>query len=181
MADPRVFYIPRYASATPICRVDRPKAGYFYDLVFVGSDMFQNARGLLTFSRQQRHGSRHCDRSGRSGRRNTSVRAFAQDRPHIHLLGFVDDLFATYAASKAAISPVDGTGLKIKVVEALGHGRPVFASRQSGKGWRRDMIAAFFLLSVPLSNGYCGIIQSSKPPPKRTPLLTGKASQRPAI
>ena len=26
-----------------------PKAGYLYDLVFVGSDMFQNARGLLTF------------------------------------------------------------------------------------------------------------------------------------
>ena len=70
---------------------------------------------------------------GRVGE-NTSVRAFAQDRPHIDLLGFVDDLSAIYAASKAAISPVDGTGLKIKAVEALGHGRPVFASRHSMEG-----------------------------------------------
>jgi glycosyltransferase involved in cell wall biosynthesis len=135
MADPRVFYIPRYASATPTCRVDRPKAGYLYDLIFVGSDMFQNARGLLTFFEANTTwlASLRVAVVGRVGE-NASVRAFAQDRPNIHLLGFVDDLFAIYAASKAAISPVEGTGLKIKAVEALGHGRPVFASRHSMEG-----------------------------------------------
>jgi glycosyltransferase involved in cell wall biosynthesis len=135
MADPRVFYIPRYASATPMCRVDRPKAEYLYDLVFVGSEMFQNARGLLAFFEANKTwlASLRVAVVGRVAE-NTAVRAFARGRPGIHLLGFVDDLFAIYATSKAAISPVDGTGLKIKVVEALGRGRPVFASRQSMEG-----------------------------------------------
>jgi glycosyltransferase involved in cell wall biosynthesis len=135
LADPRVFYIPQYPSATPICRVDRPKAGYLYDLVFVGSDMLQNARGLLTFFEANKTwlASLRVAVVGRVGE-NTSVRAFARDRAHIDLLGFVDNLSAIYAASKAALSPVDGTGLKIKAVEALGHGRPVFASRHSIEG-----------------------------------------------
>jgi glycosyltransferase involved in cell wall biosynthesis len=135
LANPGIFYIPQYPSAAPIRRLDRPKAGYLYDLVFVGSDMFQNARGLLTFFQASKTwlASLQVAIVGRVGE-NTSVRAFAQDRPHIDLLGFVDDLSAIYAASKAAISPVDGTGLKIKIVEALGHGRPVFASRHSMEG-----------------------------------------------
>ena len=97
--------------------------------------MFQNTRGLLTFFEANKTwlASLRVAVVGRVGE-NTSVRAFAQDRPHIDLLGFVDDLSAIYAASKAAISPVDGTGLKIKAVEALGHGRPVFASRHSMEG-----------------------------------------------
>jgi glycosyltransferase involved in cell wall biosynthesis len=65
---------------------------------------------------------------------NSSIREFKQGRPYINLLGFVEDLSAVYASSKAAISPVDGTGLKIKVVEALSHRRPVFASRHSMEG-----------------------------------------------
>jgi glycosyltransferase involved in cell wall biosynthesis len=135
MADPKVFYIPQYASVTPMRRADRPKAGYLYDLVFVGSDMFQNARGLLAFFEENKTwlASLRIAVVGRVGE-NVSVRAYAQGKPHIELLGFVNNLPAIYAASKAAISPVDGTGLKIKAVEALSQGRPVFASRHSMEG-----------------------------------------------
>jgi len=135
VAGPRVFYIPQYPSDTRLRRADRPKAGYRYDLVFVGSDMFQNARGLLAFFEANKTwlGSLRIAVVGRVGE-NTSVRAFAKMRPQIELLGFVDNLPAIYAASKAAISPVDGTGLKIKAIEALSQGRPVFASRHSMEG-----------------------------------------------
>ena len=135
VADPRVFYILQYPPAAPLRRADRPKAGYRYDLVFVGSDMFQNARGLLAFFEANKTwlGSLRIAVVGRVGE-NTSIRAFAQMRPQIELLGFVDNLPAVYAASKAAISPVDGTGLKIKAIEALSQGRPVFASRHSMEG-----------------------------------------------
>ena len=135
VADPRVFYIPQYPPVAPLRRADRPKAGYRYDLVFVGSDMFQNARGLLAFFEANKTwlGSLRIAVVGRVGE-NTSIRAFAQMRPQIELLGFVDNLPAVYAASKAAISPVDGTGLKIKAIEALSQGRPVFASRHSMEG-----------------------------------------------
>ena len=135
VADSRVFYIPQYPPVAPLRRADRPKAGYRYDLVFVGSDMFQNARGLLAFFEANKTwlGSLRIAVVGRVGE-NTSIRAFAQMRPQIELLGFVDNLPAVYAASKAAISPVDGTGLKIKAIEALSQGRPVFASRHSMEG-----------------------------------------------
>lgn len=135
LADPTVFYIPQYGSVTPMRRADRPKAGYLYDLIFVGSDMFQNARGLLAFFEENKAwlASLRIAVVGRVGE-NPFVRAFAEGKPHIELLGFVDDLPAIYAASKAAISPVDGTGLKIKAVEALSQGRPVFASRHSMEG-----------------------------------------------
>jgi hypothetical protein len=97
--------------------------------------MFQNARGLLAFFEANKTwlGSLRIAVVGRVGE-NTSIRAFAQMRPQIELLGFVDNLPAVYAASKAAISPVDGTGLKIKAIEALSQGRPVFASRHSMEG-----------------------------------------------
>ena len=135
LTGPDVFYIPQYGSSAPVRRGDRPKDGYLYDLIFVGSDMFQNARGLLAFLETNKSWLMSL-RIAVVGRvcENSSIREFKQGRPHINLLGFVDDLSTAYAASKAAISPVDGTGLKIKAVEALSHGRPVFASRHSMEG-----------------------------------------------
>jgi len=44
------------------------------------------------------------------------------------LLGFVDDLNLLYASTRAVICPVEGTGTKIKIIEALSAGRPVFAA-----------------------------------------------------
>jgi len=46
----------------------------------------------------------------------------------VELLGFVDDLASLYAKARAAICPVEGTGTKIKLIEALSAGRPVFAA-----------------------------------------------------
>jgi glycosyltransferase involved in cell wall biosynthesis len=135
LTGPDTFYIPKYGSSAPVRRADRPKDGYLYDLIFVGSDMFQNARGLLAFFETNKSWLMSL-RIAVAGRvcENSSIREFKQGRPQINLLGFVEDLSTVYAASKAAISPVDGTGLKIKAVEALSHGRPVFASRHSMEG-----------------------------------------------
>jgi glycosyltransferase involved in cell wall biosynthesis len=135
LTGPDIFYIPKYGSSAPVRRADRPKDGYLYDLIFVGSDMFQNARGLLAFFETNKSWLMSL-RIAVVGHvcENSSIRKFKQGRPHINLLGFVEDLSTVYAASKAAISPVDGTGLKIKAVEALSHGRPVFASRHSMEG-----------------------------------------------
>jgi len=135
LTGPDVFYIPQYGSSAPVRRSDRPEEGYLYDLIFVGSDMFQNARGLLAFLETNQSWLMSL-RIAIVGRvcENSSIREFKQGRPHINLLGFVEDLSTVYATSKAAISPVDGTGLKIKAVEALSHGRPVFASRHSMEG-----------------------------------------------
>jgi len=135
LTGPDTFYIPKYGSPAPVRRDERPKDGYLYDLIFVGSDLFHNARGLLAFFESNKSWLMSL-RIAVAGRvcENSSILEFKQARPHITLLGFVEDLSTVYAASKAAISPVDGTGLKIKAVEALSHGRPVFASRHSMQG-----------------------------------------------
>lgn len=50
-------------------------------------------------------------------------------------LGRLEDLKPAYAAASAVVIPVTaGTGLKIKLVEALGHGRPVIATRHAASG-----------------------------------------------
>jgi hypothetical protein len=135
LAGPRTFYIPQYCASRPVHRAPKPEGGYRYDLLFVGSDMFQNSRGLLRFCRENADwlpGLRIAV-VGKVGE-DPEVRAYAADKPYIELLGFVDDIAAVHAASKAAISPVDGTGLKIKVIDALGFGVPVFGSPHTLEG-----------------------------------------------
>jgi glycosyltransferase involved in cell wall biosynthesis len=58
----------------------------------------------------------------------------ASHYPNVSLLGFVDDIDQIYRRSQAAVSPVVGTGLKIKIVDALAKGKPVFASPSSLAG-----------------------------------------------
>ena len=47
------------------------------------------------------------------------------------ILGFQPNLDEVYAQSKLVVSPVEGTGLKMKVAEALAHGKPVCGSDHS--------------------------------------------------
>ncbi len=131
---PYTFYIPQYGSVAPR-RAERPREGYQHDLLFVGSDMFHNVEGLSRFLTANGHWmtSLRIAIAGTVGT-NPQVRAAAQNWRNVQILGFVDDIAAVYAASKATISPVDGTGLKIKAVESLSYGRPVFASRHAIDG-----------------------------------------------
>jgi glycosyltransferase involved in cell wall biosynthesis len=106
-----------------------------YDLVFVGSDYIMNVRGL-------------CDLLARDGAwlsrwriavcgrvcGHPTVREAVRPFPNIVLLGFVDRLDDIYRRSRAALSPVDGTGTKMKLLAALAAGLPVFGSRQSRDG-----------------------------------------------
>lgn len=136
LTDAEIFYIPHfgpsYASAAGEDGLD---ARYKYDLVFVGSHNILNVNGLLRFWREE-HAWVHKFRFAICGKvcEHPAVSAYAALDQNISLLGFVDDISRVYAGSKAAVSPVDGTGLKIKVIEALAHGRPVFASPQSLDG-----------------------------------------------
>ena len=61
-------------------------------------------------------------------------RQAAQNKPNVRLLGYVDDISDLYSRCRVAISPIDGTGLKIKVIEALAAGKPVFGSRHTIAG-----------------------------------------------
>ena len=134
-----VLYVPMYDLPVPptAARVGEHE----YDLVFVGSEMVQNVRGIVGFVRSNASwiGGLRIAVAGRVCR-DPALQELADESPNVALLGFVEDLSSVYAASRAAVAPVDGTGMKIKVVEALAHGCPVFASRHAieglSPGWR---------------------------------------------
>lgn len=106
-----------------------------YDLLFVGSENILNVEGLVGFITTHRAWL-HTHSLAVVGRVcfDERVQAAVQDLPGVDLCGYVDDLENFTAACKLLIAPVDGTGLKIKVLEALAIGRPVFASTSALAG-----------------------------------------------
>jgi hypothetical protein len=57
------------------------------------------------------------------------------ETPRIRLMGYSTDLDATYGNIDVAINPVRyGSGLKIKTLEALGHGIPIVATSEGARG-----------------------------------------------
>jgi hypothetical protein len=131
ISDVPTYYIPAAPEpiALPACKQHR------YDLLFVGSSVALNVEGISTFiAEHDAWLARYrlaicgdvCDVE--------SIRALCRGRPNLSLLGVVRDLNVPFSEAKCAISPVEGTGLKIKVVDALARGKPVFASRQSFDG-----------------------------------------------
>jgi glycosyltransferase involved in cell wall biosynthesis len=129
-----VFFVPKYGSPKSKPRTVDARS-FDYDLLFVGSNNLLNARGIVGFMQAHRNLLANY-RLAIAG--NVSlvpkVVAAASISPNVSLLGFVDDLDDLYSRTKIVVSPVDGTGLKIKVVEALTAGKPVFGSQHSIEG-----------------------------------------------
>jgi glycosyltransferase involved in cell wall biosynthesis len=132
----RVLYIPEFNQEARVEEVETEDAeDFLYDLVFVGSDNILNVDGLIGFL--QEHGTWLRNyRVAVCGKvcQQPAVIQVASHYPNVSLLGFVDDLDQIYRRSQAAVSPVVGTGLKIKIVDALAKGKPVFASQSSLAG-----------------------------------------------
>lgn len=127
-----VFYIPAYDVMPSAAEEDGEAAAY--DLLFVASENALNIAGITDFL--QNNPWIHRYRLAIAGRicGVAEVAALAAQRQNIALLGYVEDLRPIYAKTKAAISPVDGTGLKVKVVHALSAGVPVLGSDHTVDG-----------------------------------------------
>lgn len=92
--------------------------------LFVGSDINHNVHGMTWFLNevwplvlQEMPGCvlHVC---------GTVCRAISKNYSNVHLLGRVDELDTEYAAAQVCLIPlIVGSGLKIKLVEALSHGR----------------------------------------------------------
>jgi hypothetical protein len=106
-----------------------------FDLLFIGSDNRWNADALTAFLQTFACWTRHW-RLAIAGNvaKNARVQAGAERIPNVALLGFQDDLVGLYRRTRAVICPVEGTGTKIKIVEALVAARPVFAEPGSVRG-----------------------------------------------
>jgi glycosyltransferase involved in cell wall biosynthesis len=131
-----VLYIPDFNQDGKVQEAEREDSeDFLYDLVFVGSDNILNVEGLIGFLEDNMRWlakyriavcGKVCQQAG--------VMKIVKRHPNVSLLGFVEDMDQVYRHSKAAVSPVLGTGLKIKIVDALAKGKPVFASQSSFAG-----------------------------------------------
>lgn len=127
-----IFYVPEYAPLPCSPAQDNAKN---WDLLFVGSHNVINERGLVElFGRRDLGLERYSIAICGSICRLPSIKAIAAGHENVQLLGFVDDLASVYARSAACLSPTRGTGLNIKILEALRYGRPVFATKNAMDG-----------------------------------------------
>lgn len=131
--DVPVFYVPSYPAASRARH--NGEGAVAYDLLFVASENHFNVGGFSNFVRINAHwlARYRIALAGRIGA-VTQIQILAARFSNITLLGYVEDIGDIYAQARAVISPVEGTGLKIKVVEALKHAKPVLASEHSKNG-----------------------------------------------
>lgn len=155
LTSPTVSYVPAWeAPGSVLAGPDVPED---FDLAFAGSEYTMNVRGLCGLL--ETHGdwlSRYRIAVCGNVCRDPAVIAAAARHPNVTLLGFVDRVEDVYARSRAALAPVDGTGMKMKIVSALAVGRPVFASTQSLEGLPPGYQGAVFEISQAQVDGVLG-------------------------
>ncbi len=157
------------AVATPVHRPASPP-----ELVFLGRlNIPHNDDAVCAFVRTaMRELERRCPgvrlRIIGKGASETLL-ALAAEHPHsVVLEGFVDDLDAVFSRATVVIAPLRfGSGVKIKVLEALARGVPVLATTVAAEGIPvategtdgcviEDDLARWPALLAGLANGRCG-------------------------
>ncbi|GGZ05907.1 glycosyltransferase [Novosphingobium colocasiae] len=113
-----------------------PQPGADDRLLFVGSNTAPNVVGLRWFFDQVWPSIRRQRPDTQLDIAGSVASAFpGGGPPGVHFHGMVPDLAPLYAAAGVAISPLTfGSGLKIKLVEALAHGKAVVATATTLQG-----------------------------------------------
>ena len=119
--------------------------------LFVGSSIDHNVHGMTWFLRevwplvlrQQAQATLHV-----CGAVCESLRAFAA--PNVRLLGRVEEIGAEYGAAEVCLIPLlAGSGLKIKLIEALSHGRACVSTSVGMQGVRDLTDRAVLVADMP--------------------------------
>ncbi len=112
----------------PVAFVERfqTEREYQYDAMFIGSDNVFNKEGMAWFMERVYPLLPDTFKISVVGKIAGSV----APKPNLTLIPHVVDLDTIYRKAKVVICPlISGTGLKVKVVEALSYGRPVVTTK----------------------------------------------------
>jgi glycosyltransferase involved in cell wall biosynthesis len=102
-----------------------------YDIIYVASDNEHNIKGAAWFFDQVYHRLPSSIKILVIGGISKTVKNY----PNVKKIAFAEDLNPYYVDSKIAICPMfSGTGLKIKVIEALSYGLPVICNEKGVDG-----------------------------------------------
>lgn len=140
------IYKPK-AKVVTLKATDDPRFGYSrnrkYDISFIGSNSAPNVDGLVWFIEQALPiiaASLPRTRFLIQGNvtRGKIVKGAIANSPHRQMIkqqGFVESLASVYAESKVMICPIRyGTGMKIKVVEAMAYGKAIVGTSIAFEG-----------------------------------------------
>ncbi|WP_347271034.1 glycosyltransferase [Rhizorhabdus histidinilytica] len=110
--------------------VAAPQPGETDRLLFVGSNTAPNVHGLRWFFERVWPAIRAARPAATLDVAGSVAAAFSQGGPAgVRFLGLVDDLAPLYAGAGVVISPlIQGSGLKIKLIEALAQGKATVAT-----------------------------------------------------
>jgi succinoglycan biosynthesis protein ExoO len=131
--------------------VATPQPGNGDRLLFVGSNTAPNVIGLQWLFDEVWPIVRAAWPEARLDVAGTVARAFpAGGPPGVRFLGLVDDLDALYAEAGIVISPLTfGSGLKIKLIEAMAQGKAIVATSITLQGAERECEGAVALADEP--------------------------------
>lgn len=117
-----------------------------FDLLFVGSDHPSNQRGIRWF----------FDRVFPLLSPDLkilcvgSIVRFVPDKVNVVKISFTDDLHALYHKARLTINPLlDGTGMKVKLIESMAHGVPVVTTTAGLSGIRPELKHHFMVGDKP--------------------------------
>lgn len=131
---PKYYYVPFFMEKNDekTFRDTKPE----YDIIFVGSDNPHNRKGIKWFFEKIFPLLQNSLRILIVGTISKHIKACHKNKNNVVCLLFVENLGEVYAKSKIAICPLlGGTGMKIKVVEALSFGKPVVSTSKGVTGF----------------------------------------------
>ena len=119
-------------ATTPVAA---PQPGTGHEVLFIGSNTSPNVDGLRWFFDEIWPAVRRVYPAARLNVAGNVAATFRTIPAGVTMLGRVDDLAPLYAAAAVVISPLRaGSGLKIKLIEALGHGKAIVATSTTLQG-----------------------------------------------
>lgn len=125
---PRYYYVPFFMKKKETTGETEPP----HDILFIGSDNPHNKKGLTWFFENVVPLLDTTYRILIVGK----ISKYVNTRDNVTCLSFVEDLGGVYGKSRISICPLlGGTGMKIKVVEALSFGLPVVTTSRGVSGF----------------------------------------------
>ncbi|MES2497072.1 MAG: glycosyltransferase [Pseudomonadota bacterium] len=144
--------------------VAAPQPGITDRLLFVGSNTAPNVHGLRWFFDHVWPAVRAARPAATLDVAGSVASAFAQGSPAgVRFLGLVDDLAPLYAGAGVVISPlIQGSGLKIKLIEGLAQGKAMVVTGVTLQGVEEIASPAVAMADDPISfaDAIIGLMQA---------------------
>ena len=125
LQSPKIYYLPPNIKSQ---NEPEPSKAKEIDLLFLGSGNYKNVRGINGFLKMYRTW-KVKPTLAIAGNVSSHVQVQPDSDSSVSIMGHVECLPQLYESVRAVICPVEGTGVNIKIFEALAHGKPAFASR----------------------------------------------------